>query len=156
VQNLTGLAFDLKLDFPAFILLLIFLLGLYVLWKTQKADNGFDFSEMLRDDSGKPSSSRLAVFVCLAVSTWAIMYMLITNKGVIDTWIFIAYVAIWSGAKVAERFIDGYLANRGIPNNVPPGTTKVAATTTQVTTVQKRTVAAAQTAPAEDQDEPAH
>ena len=149
MQNLTGLVFDLKLDFPAFILLLIFLLGLYVLWKTQKADNGFDFSEMLRDDNGKPSSSRLAVFVCLAVSTWAIMYMLITNKGVIDTWIFIAYVAIWSGAKVAERFIDGYLQNRGIPNGTPVAVAKAPPAPAQ----QKR--AAAAPAPADD-DAPAH
>ena len=149
MQNLTGLVFDLKLDFPAFILLLIFLLGLYVLWKTQKADNGFDFSEMLRDDSGKPSSSRLAVFVCLAVSTWAIMYMLITNNGVIDTWIFIAYVAIWSGAKVAERFIDGYLQNRGIPNGTPVAVAKAPPAPAQ----QKR--AAAAPAPADD-DAPAH
>ena len=151
MQNLTGLVFDLKLDFPALILLLIFLLGLYVLWKTQKADNGFDFSEMLRDDSGKPSSSRLAVFVCLAVSTWAIMYMLITNKGVIDTWIFIAYVAIWSGAKVAERFIDGYLQNRGIPNGTPAVAPKAAPAQAPV---QKKRAAAAP-APADD-DEPAH
>lgn len=149
MQSLTGLVFDLKLDFPALILLLIFLLGLYVLWKTQKADNGFDFSEMLRDDSGKPSSSRLAVFVCLAVSTWAIMYMLITNNGVIDTWIFIAYVAIWSGAKVAERFIDGYLQNRGIPNGTPVAVAKAPPAPAQ----QKR--AAAAPAPADD-DAPAH
>lgn len=149
MQNLTGLVFDLKLDFPALILLLIFLLGLYVLWKTQKADNGFDFSEMLRDDSGKPSSSRLAVFVCLAVSTWAIMYMLITNNGVIDTWIFIAYVAIWSGAKVAERFIDGYLQNRGIPNGTPVAVAKAPPAPAQ----QKR--AAAAPTPADD-DAPAH
>lgn len=113
-MDLSGIKFNMNLDFPALILLLIFLLGLYVLWKTQKAKNGFDFSDMLRDDSGKPSSSRLAVFVCLGVSTWAIMYMLVTNKGIIDTWIFVAYIAIWSGAKVAEKGIEAYLEKRGI------------------------------------------
>jgi hypothetical protein len=115
-MDLAGVKFNIDLDFPAVILMLIFLLGLYVLWKTQNADNDFDFSDMLRDDSGKPSSSRLAVFVCLAVSTWSIMYMLVTTKGVIDTWIFVAYVAIWSGAKVAERGIDAYLNKTGLPN----------------------------------------
>lgn len=113
-MDLSGIKFNMNLDFPALILLLIFLLGLYVLWKTQKAKNGFDFSDMLRDDSGKPSSSRLAVFVCLGVSTWAIMYMLVTNKGIIDTWIFVAYIAIWSGAKVAEKGIEAYLEKRGL------------------------------------------
>lgn len=103
----------MDLDFPATVLLLVFLLGLYVLWKTHRRLD-FDFSEMLRDEAGKPSSSRLAVFVCLAVSTWAIMYMLVTRKGLIDTWIYISYVAIWSGAKVAERGIDAYLT-RGAP-----------------------------------------
>lgn len=103
-------------DFPALILLIILALGGWVLWKTQKnPDNDFDFSDMLRDEFNKPSAFRLAIFVCLGVSTWAIMYMLVNNKGKIDAWIFIAYMAIWSGAKVADKLVDAYSGR--LPNS---------------------------------------
>lgn len=155
-MDLAGVKFNINLDFPAVILLLIFLLGLYVLWKTQSADNDFDFSDMLRDDNGKPSSSRLAVFVCLAVSTWAIMYMLVTTKGIIDTWIFVSYVAIWSGAKVAERGIDAYLNKNGLPNGnggVAP-TPLTPAPRPKPKPAPRKTEADA--AEGSDEDEPAH
>jgi hypothetical protein len=98
------------LDFPAVVLGLIFILGIWVLWQTQKdPKNNFDFTDMLRDENGKPSAYRLAIFVCLAVSTWAIMYMVIATEGKLDTWIFVWYIAIWSGAKVAEKAIEAYM-----------------------------------------------
>lgn len=103
------------IDFPALILLLIFTLGLYVMYRTQKADNGFDFSEMLRDEYGKPSAGRLAMFVCLAITTWGFMFIIMKN-GTIDTMLFLGYAAIWSGAKVAETAIVAY-ANRGKPDS---------------------------------------
>lgn len=97
------------LDFPAVVLLLIMALGAYVLWQTQSSPhNDFDFSDMLRDDGGRPSSARMAVFVCLAISSWAVMYMLIHSKGQIDTWVFLGYCGIWSGAKIVEKAIDAY------------------------------------------------
>lgn len=143
-MNIPGLSFDVTVDFPAIILILILFLGMYVLWRTQRANNDFDFSDMLREDSGKPSSARMAVFVCLAVSTWGFMYILITNKGQIDTTLFVAYIAIWSGAKVAERGIDAYL-NR---SSAPPAV---------VTPVVKPKAAAKPTPPVDDSDEtPAH
>lgn len=99
-------------DFPALILGMIFLLGWYVLHKTQKADNDFDFSHMLRDEYGKPSAGRLAMFVCLAITTWGFMYI-IMKTGTIDTMLFLGYAAIWSGAKVAETAIMATAARRG-------------------------------------------
>lgn len=110
-----------NIDLPAAVLIVVFLMMGYVLYKTQaNKNNGFDFADMLRDDSNKPSSSRLSMFVCLGISTWGIMYILITRKGEIDTWLFIAYVGIWSGAKVAEKGMDTYLASRGIARPVVP------------------------------------
>jgi hypothetical protein len=98
-------------DFPAVAFSLIMILGFWVLWNTQKDPaNNFDFTDMLRDENGKPSAYRLAIFVCLAVSTWAIMYMAIATEGRLDTWIFVWYVGIWSGAKVAEKAIDAYIS----------------------------------------------
>lgn len=97
-------------DFPALVLVIILVLGGWILWKTQRdPGNKFDFTDMLRDEGGKPSAYRLAIFVCLAVSTWVIMYATIATKGAIDTWIFVWYIAIWSGAKVAEKGIEAYV-----------------------------------------------
>lgn len=105
-----------NIDLPAAVLLLVFFMLVYVMYKTQSSDkNNFDFADMLRDElSNKPSSSRLAMFVCLGISTWGIMYILITKRGEIDTWLFIAYVGIWSGAKVAEKGMDMFLASKGV------------------------------------------
>lgn len=114
-MNLDNVRVVLDLDFPAIILVVLLALGLFVLWRTQKTNDAFDFADMLRDDSGKPSSSRMAVFVCLAISTWALMYMIIVKKGDLDPWIFISYIAIWSGAKVAEKGLDAYIGNVGYP-----------------------------------------
>lgn len=97
-----------NLDMPAVALLIIFVLGLYVLFRTQKSTNDFDFADMLRDETGKPSAFRLAIFVCLAISSWAVMYMLVKNSGHIDTWIYVAYITVWSGAKVAEKALEAY------------------------------------------------
>lgn len=112
--------FEKFMDFPALILLMIFFMGGWVMWKTQmNPDNHFDFADMLRDETCKPSALRLSIFVSLGISSWAIMYMLVTNKGTIDIWALIAYMAIWSGAKVAEKFIDAYAARTGGTGTVP-------------------------------------
>lgn len=108
-----GVKLDVSLDLPALVFIVIFSLLFYVLFRTQRANNNFDFSEMLKDENGKPSSARLATFVCLAASTWAIMYILVTKKGDIDPWIIMGYTGIWSGAKVAEVAIDRYYKVNG-------------------------------------------
>lgn len=111
---------NLSMDFPGLVLVAVLLLMLWVLWRAHSADNGLNFAEMLQDESGKASSSRLAMFICLAISSWAIMYILLTRKGEIDTWLFVCYVGIWSGAKVAEKAFDAYNASRGgLPSPVP-------------------------------------
>ena len=101
------------LDIATSILLLLLLLGGWVLWKVQRdPNNGFSFEEMLRDDVGKPSAFRLAIFVSLAVSTWVLMYIVLKTNTV-DTWIFVTYLGIWSGAKVAETAINAYAGSKG-------------------------------------------
>lgn len=103
----------LMVDFPAVILLVMTLLGAYVLYQTQKSkSNNFDFADMLRDDAGKPSAFRLAIFVCLAISSWAIMYIVVQTKG-IDLWLIVFYMLIWSGAKIADKIVDAYAASKG-------------------------------------------
>jgi len=86
------------------------------MYKVQKdPDNNFQFEDMLRDDAGKPSAFRLAIFVSLAVSTWVIMYIVL-KTNTLDTWMFVAYLAIWSGAKVAETALNAY-SGRSLPRN---------------------------------------
>ncbi len=101
-------------DIAQTMLIVIMVMGGWVLWRVQsnKANN-FDFSEMLRGDTGKPSAFRLAIFISLAVSTWVIMYIVLKG-GTIDPWIYTIYLAVWSGAKVAESAIDAYAASKGV------------------------------------------
>lgn len=98
-------------------LIAIMVMGAYVMWMVQtNKDNNFDFSEMLRGETGKPSAFRLAIFVSLAVQTWVIMYIVLKG-GTIDPWIYTIYLAVWSGAKVAESAIDAYAASKGVQKN---------------------------------------
>ncbi len=111
---------NLNLDFPALVLIGIFLIVFWVLWRAHKAENGLNFAEMLQDDGGKASAGRLSAFVALAISSWGFMYILITRKGEIDTWLFLGYVGIWSGAKVVERGVDAYLVSKSGGAIAPP------------------------------------
>lgn len=110
-----------NLDIATTILLLLLFLGAWILWRVQKnTTNNFNFEEMLRDESGKPSAFRLAIFVSLAVSTWVMMYITLKTHT-LDTWMFVTYLSIWSGAKVAETAIVAY-SNRGVGTQFPDGT----------------------------------
>lgn len=113
---LKGLVLDINFDFPAFILIFMTLAFVYVLFRTQQRED-FDLADMLRDETGRASSVRMGAFVCLGISSWGIMYMLVKYQGVIDTWIFLGYMGIWSGAKAVEKAIDAWASTKG---NWPP------------------------------------
>lgn len=98
-----------SLDLPALGFVAIFALGVWVLHKAQSSSkNDFDLSEMLRDETGKPSAYRLFGFVSLASTTWGLMYHIIHTKGEMQEWIYLGYAAIWSGSAVASKAIDAY------------------------------------------------
>ena len=104
----TVLAWLATWDIATVIMIVILMLGGWVLFRVQHdKSNNFNFEDMLRDDNGKPSSFRLAIFVSLAVSTWIIMYIVL-KTNTLDTWMYISYLAIWSGAKIAEKAIEVY------------------------------------------------
>lgn len=103
----------LTIDIPAIVLILLLLAGAFVMHAAQKQP-GFNFSEMLTDDSGKPSAMRLAVFVCLAASTWVLIKVTMTSTDTKDVFnLFMAYIAVWSGAKIVEKLLDVLLAKFG-------------------------------------------
>lgn len=122
-------------DFPATVLLVMLLLGVYVLYKTQQdPHNDFDFADMLRDENGKPSAFRLGIFASLAISSWVIMSIVVTTHS-IDLWVFGFYLIIWSSAKIADKLADAYMVTKGgvsvqqiqqlpqppiLPTTVPP------------------------------------
>lgn len=96
------------LDIPTIVLMVVMGLGAWILWKVQKdPNNDFNFEEMLRDENQKPSAFRLAIFISLAVSTWVIMHIVL-KTNTIDSWVFVTYLGIWSGAKVAESALNAY------------------------------------------------
>ena len=97
-----------KLDIATAVMLGVMGMGAWILWKVQKdPNNDFNFEDMMRDDLGRPSAFRLAIFISLAVSTWVIMYIVL-KTNTLDSWIFVSYLAIWSGAKVAESAVNAY------------------------------------------------
>jgi hypothetical protein len=90
---------SLNIDLPAIILFAIMLMGCYVIWKAQQKD-GFDFSEMLRDENNKPSAVRIGVLVSLAISSWGLMNHVLLTGPNINPWIYGLYIGGWSGALV--------------------------------------------------------
>ncbi len=111
--------FNLTIDVPAIVLLILLAAGLGVMWASQRRPD-FDFGNMLKDESGKESAMRFAVFVCLAISSWHLIYLtihVITEKGSLDTLFnfYALYLAVWSSAKIVEKVIDLLLAKFGGP-----------------------------------------
>lgn len=98
----------LQIDIATAVMIVILFLGGWILYKVQKdPDNNFNFEDMLRDETGHPSAFRLAIFVQLAVSTWVIMFIVLKTNA-LDTWMFVQYLGIWSGAKIAETALKSY------------------------------------------------
>lgn len=97
------------IDIPA-VVLLILLGAFWSIVKASQARPDFDFSNMLKDDAGKESAMRLGIFVSLAISSWVVIYDTIHNKAG-DSNTLLIYMAVWSGAKVAEKLVDA-LSNK--------------------------------------------
>jgi archaellum biogenesis protein FlaJ (TadC family) len=105
---------SLTISTPSVVLFGILLFAVYVAFKAQKRDD-FDFADMLRDETGKPSALRTSIFVSLAITSWVLVYIVI-EKRVSDSTLFnlfAIYIAVWSGAKVAEKAIDAWAARGG-------------------------------------------
>jgi hypothetical protein len=66
--------FGYTIDAPAASLLAMFAIGVYVLFAAQRRAD-FDWGQALKDDGGKVSALRLAIFVAIAVSSWLIIFV---------------------------------------------------------------------------------
>ena len=103
-----------EFDVPSMVLAVMGLFGVWVMIRAQRRDD-FDWGDALKDETGKLSAMRLAVFVSLAISSWLLIYIAMNAvKSAADLDLlfkfFIAYLAIWSGAKIVERALDIILA----------------------------------------------
>lgn len=90
---------------PNVLLTSLLLLGAWVLNKAQK-NPSFEISHMLVDERGKPSSSRLAVFVAIGMSSYLLAYV-VTNNKISDEYLFYFYLAFlltWASSKGLEKF----------------------------------------------------
>jgi hypothetical protein len=100
-------------DIPAIVLIALLFVGAFVMHYAQRQPD-FNFALMLTDDNGKPSAMRLAVFVCLAASTWVIIKVTMSESPLPEKFNFyVAYIAIWSGAKIVEKLLDVLVAKFG-------------------------------------------
>ena len=77
----------------------------FVMIRAQRSGN-FNFGEMLRDEDGRPSSSRVIGFGAFAASTWVLMRYATSNT--ITDWIWWGYLAAWSGSAVLSKAIDAW------------------------------------------------
>jgi hypothetical protein len=88
---------------PVVVLIALACLGGYVMWRAQKRD-GFDFSNMLRDENGKESAVRLGILVSLAISTWWVVWMALHNiLGVYEQ---LLYLGTWAGVAAISKAIE--------------------------------------------------
>lgn len=96
------------IDIPAVVLGVMLTAAWGMVHSAQKRPD-FDFGNMLKDENGKESSTRLAVLVAMCFSSWSLMYDTIHNKEV-DRYALLIYLVVWSGTKVAEKLSDAIIA----------------------------------------------
>lgn len=83
--------------------LICVLLGALAVW--QAKDDQFDLRYLLVDSqTNKVSLFKLGQLLALLVSSWALIYE--TRTGHLTEWLFLAYIATWSGANVANKIVD--------------------------------------------------
>jgi hypothetical protein len=86
------------------VLVVLLLLGVFVMWRSGR-DGTFKWSDMLRDGDGKPSATRLGIFVSLAVSSYAVMVMA-TKIDKFQAEVLGWFLLIWSGTMIAHKIIE--------------------------------------------------
>lgn len=96
------------MDLPALLLVAVMSFMFYALYRVQRNPaNNFDFADMFRDESGKPSAARIMVLVCGGVTSWLLMYMVMHSvDSRVDPMFFGLYLTAWSGTALASKWMD--------------------------------------------------
>jgi hypothetical protein len=78
---------------------------LLVSWWHYKRDVRFDVKDIIVDTStGKVSLYKIGQVVALIISTWIIVHETKSNR--LSEWLFLSYMAIWSGTNLAKAIIE--------------------------------------------------
>lgn len=98
-----------EFDIAAFALVVGLLWILTVIRNAQ--GGGFSWKRAMQDDNEKESIFRFGILVALVVSSWLLIYVavnVIKNGDDLDRLFpyYMAYLAVWSGAKVVEKLLD--------------------------------------------------
>ena len=123
-----------SLDFPALVLTFM-LVGMAVAMASAQRRADFDWGDAFRDEHGKVSWFRAAIVVCLGVSSWVLIYAFMNGMRaaydaaelvqVLEVLFkyFLAYMIVWSGAKIVEKSLEVIIAKwfpkAGEPPKVP-------------------------------------
>ena len=96
-------------DIAAFALVLGLLWILLVIRNAQAG--GFSWKRAMQDDNSKESVLRFGIIVALVISSWFLVYVTMNViKATADLEqlfpYYMAYLAVWSGAKVVEKLLD--------------------------------------------------
>lgn len=96
------------LSVPSIALLVMFCGAFYVLKAAQRRED-FDLGNMFKNEAGKESVVAMGAMIAIILSGWVLVYDTVTN-GVVDQNIYLIYLAIWSGSKVAEKLVEALAA----------------------------------------------
>lgn len=79
--------------------------ALIILGFWQREDDDFDLRWLIKDShTGNPSLMKLGQLTALLASTWALIWE--TRHDHLTEWLFLAYIATWSGINVANKVVE--------------------------------------------------
>jgi hypothetical protein len=99
---------------PNVLLTSLLLLGLVVLVSALNLSN-FRLGDMIIDERGKASSSRIAMFIALGLSSYMLAYLTINKKVDDDTlfYIYAVYLITWAGSKTLDKLVSAWSFSKG-------------------------------------------
>lgn len=91
---------------PANAMLAVTLLAaIFVVIRAQSRDD-FDFADMLKDESNKPSLFRMLSIGAFGASAYTLMLYALSEK--VTEWMWMWFLIAWSGASVIAKAIDAW------------------------------------------------
>lgn len=86
------------------VLIMLCILAAMLAYKATHSDSKFDFAQAFLDADGKTSMARICTFTALAVSTWALVALVQTDK--LTEWFFTIYIGAFVLNGTASKWID--------------------------------------------------
>jgi hypothetical protein len=93
---------SLDIGFGGLLLAFGVVFALWVLWKIQRSPKPIDFVDLLVDEAGKASWTRMGAIGAFLFSTWVIAHREL--NGTLDAAFFTTYVGAFVGGAVAYQF----------------------------------------------------